>query len=298
MLFHKSILLILVLLLIALFGCSDTKTSTDTSENVIYTSIAPLAFLAEAIAGEEFKIEVLIKAGQTPHTFQPSPQQIASISQADLLLTTGFPFEDIIVSKLQTGGQNLTIAKVDDNIVPVHSDHEHDHDHSHHLTDSDPHIWLSPLNAKIIAENIYQILSKLYPDKSESFVENLKIISTKLDQIHARIVIQLKPYQGQSVYVYHPAFGHFTESYHLKQVAVEIEGKSPSPKQIESLIAKARADNVHILFVQPQFDSKSAQVIAQAINGQVIAIDPLEKNLLENFILIAVNFEKSLQQTK
>lgn len=296
MLKYKSSLVMLVLMLAMLVGCSNTKTNTANPENVIYTSIAPIAYIAEKIAGQEFAIEVLIKTGQTPHTFSPSPQQIAAISQAKLLLTTGFQFEDIIVSKLQAGSHNLTIAKIDADIKPLQSIHEHDH--NHHPTGTDPHIWLSPLNVKIIAQNICQIFIKLYPDKSELFDQNLKIFSNSIDQVHTRITTQLKPYQGQSVYVYHPAFSYFTETYQLKQVAVEIEGKSPAPKQIENLILKARNDNVHILFVQPQFDSKSAQVIAQAINGRVVAIDPLARNLLETFTKIADNFEQALQNTK
>ena len=97
----------------------------------------------------------------------------------------------------------------------------------------------------------------------------------------------LAPCKGKTFYVYHPAFGYFADAYGLKQVSVEIEGKEPTAKQLADLITRAKADGVHVIFVQQQFPRKSAEAIAQEIDGVVIPIDPLSENYVANLEDIA-----------
>ena len=94
--------------------------------------------------------------------------------------------------------------------------------------------------------------------------------------------------------VFHPAFGYFTDAFDLQQRSVEIEGKAPTPRQLNRLIKDARAAKVKILFVQPQFDQKSARAVASAINGVVVRLDPLESDVLSNFQKIADEIEEAL----
>ena len=175
--------------------------------------------------------------------------------------------------------------------------------HSHHsgLDDSgksehhDPHVWLSPENISVIARNMTNAFKKQNPADSNFFENNLRVFLNDLDSIDRLIDSILEPYKGDSIIVFHPAFGYFTESYGLEQFAVETEGKSPGPKQIESIINEARKNNIRVVFVQPQFDPKSAESIARAIEGEVVAIDPLERNLLANLLDIAHKIEDALK---
>jgi zinc transport system substrate-binding protein len=95
--------------------------------------------------------------------------------------------------------------------------------------------------------------------------------------------------------VFHPAFGYFTDYYGLNQIAVEMEGKSPGPKQIESIINQARKSDIRVIFVQPRFDPKSAETIASVIGGKVVTIDPLERNILQNLLDIAKKIRDALK---
>ena len=293
--------LIYILLLGLFITCSGGQKNTAQNSQLVYTGLPPIRFLAEKIAGSAITVEVLLRSGQSPHTFEPTPSQISDLSQARLYLSVGFPFEQTLLDKLPEDQQTVKIIACDSNIkrIGFEEDFTHDeHEHGHDTQNGDPHIWMSPENAKIIAFNIYMALTEAYPDHFEQFSQNLSGLIDSLELIDTAIAELLRPYKGESIYVYHPAFGYFTNAYGLYQESVEIEGKSPSPRQIEELIRKARKNHVEILFVQPQFDSKSAQVIAEAIGGTVVPVDPLEYNLLQNFMHIAEEIEISLNQFK
>ena len=131
----------------------------------------------------------------------------------------------------------------------------------------DPHIWLNPLLVKTQARTICDALVELDPQHAADYRKNLAAFEADLDRVHAEIAATLAPLKGRELFVFHPAFGYFADAYGLKQVPVEIEGKEPTAKQLAELIARAKADHVKVIFVQPQFSRKSAEAIAQAIGG-------------------------------
>ena len=96
-------------------------------------------------------------------------------------------------------------------------------------------------------------------------------------------------------FVFHPAFGYFARAYGLEQVAVETGGREPSPKQLATLINQAKHEKVKVIFVQPQFSSKTARTIAKAISGVVIPIDPIDKDYLKNLETISEKINEALK---
>jgi hypothetical protein len=131
-------------------------------------------------------------------------------------------------------------------------------------------------------EPVLAALSRLAPESAPVFEENLQAFQADLDRIHQRMVTALSPYKGETFYVYHPAFGYIADACGLIQVAVEIEGKEPTPKQLADLIELAKTDGAKVIFVQPQFAKKSAEAVANAIGGSVTSLDPLARNYFEN----------------
>ncbi|MDO8945870.1 MAG: zinc ABC transporter substrate-binding protein [Desulfocapsaceae bacterium] len=115
-----------------------------------------------------------------------------------------------------------------------------------------------------------------------TYEKNLLEVNRTLDQLHQQITQELAPFQGASFYVFHPAFGYFAHTYHLQQKAIETGGKSPSPRQLSSLITEAKTNKARVIFVQPQFDPKSASAVANAINGEVVPLDPLAEDVITN----------------
>ena len=92
---------------------------------------------------------------------------------------------------------------------------------------------------------------------------------------------------GETFYVYHGAFAYFADAYGLEQKAIEVTGRSPTPKQLAALAGQAKEEGGTIVFVQPQFDQSSAVSLAETIGGTVQELDPLEKDVIGNLRTIA-----------
>ena len=270
---------------------ADKKVTTGSEDDRIhvFVSILPQAYFAERVGGEHVSVDVLVDAGQSPHTFAPTPKQMAALNRADVYFAIGVAFEQRLLEK-------ITADKPDFNVVDTSAgverrqmetahvcDGEHDHDHEHEAAGTpDPHIWLDPNRVKIIAKNMCDALIKLDPDHADDYQANLAAFQADLDAINAKIATTLAPLKGREFFVFHPAYGYFGDAYGLKQVAVEIEGKAPTPKQVVDLINRAKEANVRVIFVQPQFPAGSAEAIAREINGAVVKLDPLARDYLAN----------------
>ena len=272
-----------------------------------FVSIIPQSFFVERIGEEHVEVNVLIERGKDPHTFELTPQQMIALTGADLFFGIGFLFEQQILRKVQSTNPHLALIVTDKGVMRRPMD-EVGIDYERILKNSeekdielhgegmlDPHIWLSPSAIRVIVKNIYEAFAKVDQENAHVYKKNLDEFLVDLEAVDARLKQLLEPYRGKSFYVFHPAFGYFADEYGLVQIPVEIEGKSPTPKQIETLIRRARRENIKIIFVSPQFDRKSAETIAEAIGGAVVSIDPLEKDVFSNLEDIAENIEGSLR---
>ncbi len=268
----------------------------------VVSGIAPYTYLAERIGGSNVQARTLIEQGQDPHTFEPSPKQIMSLGSARIFFLSGLDFEERISGKIHKGFPALTFVDLSKDLVHGHAAGEGghaDHDEGDHYDHGegycDQHLWLSPSLYRIQAERVAIAFAKEDPAHKDAYYRNLDKFQKELDLISARIAVQLKPFKGRSFFVFHPAFAHFGEAFGLHQKAVEAGGRRPTPKKIASLITAAKEEGVQIIFVQPQFDQASAQIVAASIRGTVVELDPLAKNVLGNFSVIAEQLERAFQ---
>lgn len=283
--------------LILAFLLSLTSTAM-TAPLQVAVSIPPQKWLSDQIGGEGVITTVLVARGQDPHTFEPTPKQIAGISRSKLYFTIGMEFEQQITQKLDAAVAGLTLIDTTTSISRIAiGEHgpESETDHGdRHSDGADPHVWLSPLNLISMAEIMATAMSDADPDHAASYRKNLHQTVATLKQLHHELSSELAPYTGASFYVFHPSFGYFAREYGLHQKAVEISGKSPTPKQLSALIARARQDRVRIIFAQPQFDSRSATAVARAIDGVVEPLDPLAEDVAANLRIMAARITKAL----
>jgi len=280
----------------------------------VFVSIPPQKWLSDKIGGKLVTTHVLVEKGQSPHNYEPTPRQITDLSRAKLYFTLDLEFEAQIVPRLEKTVPTLRLIDTADAIVKIpmieeeHAEehghgaeknaaHSHGHEAGKHPQHEglDPHVWLSPLNLKIMAATMAKAMMAEDPANAAAYTENLVALSTVLDELHARISQDLAPYKGASFYVFHPAFGYFAEAYHLHQKAIETGGKSPSPKQLAALMEQAKAAKARVIFVQPQFDAKSAQTVATAIHGEVVPLDPLAEDVPANLEIMAEKIKAALR---
>ncbi|MCP4219283.1 MAG: zinc ABC transporter solute-binding protein [bacterium] len=168
---------------------------------------------------------------------------------------------------------------------------DHDHDHG----GVDPHIWLSPEAVKIQARHILDALIAFDPTGSEFFRKNYDLFVKDIDSLQEENKAVMAPLKGRQFMVYHPAWTYFAREYGLRQLPIEIEGKSPGVKDLKNIIDLAKKENIRVIFVQSQFDSQSAQAVAGEIGGKVVAMDPLAFQWLDNMKKIALTFKNSLE---
>ncbi len=280
-------------------GCTSKETAGLQSDKIqVLVSIPPQAYIVEQIAGDKVDVNVLIKPGQNPHNFELTPSFTKTVAASDLYFTIGLPLEGAIVNFIEENELNAHIYSLNgkDAESLEHAHEEPDMDHAHHIHEADPHIWLSPQKLELIAERCKDALVSFDSDNRDLYTNNYNAFVKNIQDTHERLTNMLKPYNGRTFYVFHPAFHHFAADFGLNQTAVESHGKSPTPKELKKLIDEANREGVKTVFAQPQFDQKSAQVIANAIGGEVVTIDPLKKNILENLDQISSKLIRSFQR--
>lgn len=250
----------------------------------VFVAIPPQAYLARRIAGPHAEVAILVRQGQDPHTFEPSPSLLSALGRARAYFRVGMPFETRLLERVQAVYPALRIVDVTAAIQrrPMSEDEGAGHDHEAHAGEPDPHVWMAPLLLETQAVAIAEALIALDPAHTEAFRRNLQELNAELDALHQRIQANLVPLKGQTFYVFHPGFGYFADAYGLRQKAIEMEGKAPTPRQLSLLIKQARADGVRLILVQPQFDRHSAESVAAAIGGRVEPVDPMAFDILQS----------------
>jgi zinc transport system substrate-binding protein len=245
-----------------------------------FVSILPQAFFVERIGGEHVAVQVLVGPGDSPATYEPTPKEMAQMAESDLYFAIGVPFETAVLPRLRDSFKNLEIVETQAGIDRARLEgHEHEGHEAEYL---DPHVWLSPQHAKIIAKNIRDALSRIDPVHADDYASGLAKLVADLDETDTQVARHLQPVRGEELYVFHPAYGEFAEAYGLTQVAIEVEGQSPSAKQLAELIERARAHDVRAIFVQPQFSQRTANTVAEAVGAEVVILDPLSRDYLTN----------------
>jgi len=289
-----------------LLPCCSDKPSTPAAggKPVVFVCVPPHAGFARQIADGFLDVRVLVQPGANPHTFEPSAAAMAELSRADLYFRAGMPFEDALIAKLPAKPQGPRIVDLTEGIdllADADADHDHEHpgEHEGHAAPGpheyrDPHVWLSPKLAARQVQTMTDALCAKYPDHAATFRNNAAALTGRLAALDGRIATELAPLKGRTFFVYHPAFSYFAAEFGLRQQAVEVGGKSPSLKTTVDLIARAKADGVKVIFVQPQFSATAARTIADEIGGAVVPIDPLAEDYFANMTALAETIHKAL----
>lgn len=268
----------------------------------VFVSINPQKYFVQQIGRELVTVQVMVTPGADPHAYEPKPRQMAGLSKAKVYFAIGVPFENIWLKKIAATNPGMTVVHTDDGIekIPM-ATHHHDEKEAHHEDDAhghrelDPHIWLSPPLVKIQARTIMSALQKMDPAHQAMYQKNYQEFSTQIDRLDAEIKAIFAGKKGLPFMVFHPSWGYFAHAYGLRQMAVEIEGKDPKPAQLKELIDHAKEKGIQVIFVQPQFSSRSAQIVAREIGGRVTVADPLAEDWLANMRRVADEFKAALK---
>jgi len=305
----KQILLSLLLIFaitIILTGCTPQKSDIKVEKNhelpllSVFVSIEPQKYFVERIGGKYLDVEVMVKQGQDPATYEPTPIQISKLGNASAFFSIGVPFEYAFLKQISNNLPNLNLVDTSAGIVKRkisnHTHEEESESQNHSITENlDPHIWMSPVLVQKQALIILKTLTDIKPESSDYFTENYNQFILDLEAVHLELIDVLADLKGSTMFVYHPSFGYFADLYGLHQLAIEEAGKEPSPRILEKIIKQIIADNVKIIFVQPEFQSDSIKVITKATGAAVISVNPLSYDYLDNLRYIAKTLGEKLK---
>ena len=278
--------LISALFVLILMACGDKRTD----ERIVSVTIEPQRYFAEKIAGDKFKINCVVPAGQSPETYDPTPQQMVQVGKSQGYLRIGsIGFEQAWMDNIRNNNPGLKVFDLSEGIDLLKSpeeEEEHDHHHHHHPGGVDPHTWSSISGAKVIAKNTLDAFVSLDPENKEYYQANYEQLTKEIGETEKTVSGLLHSLDNKTFIIYHPALTYYARAYGIEQVAIEQDGKEPSAKRLARLIEQARRDSIRVVFYQSQFPASTVEVIAEDIGAQSVRIDPLAEDVVGNISYI------------
>lgn len=260
----------------------------------VAVTIAPQAWLVEQVGGDRVAVTSLVGPGESPATFQLSDRRVSLLMRSAVYFRIGVPGEQgPWFDTLRRSGR-VEIVDLRDGVellaLPRHHHDSHHHDdaaESEPHAAMDPHIWLSPRRLRPMARTVAETLERLDADAGGHYRRRLDALVARLDRLDVELRDQLAPLAGRAFMVFHPVLGYLASDYGLRQLAIEIEGKEPSDAELTELMRIARREALSVVFVQPQIRGRSAEIVARAIGGRVVVLDPLAADVAANLNAVA-----------
>lgn len=267
---QKIATFIICVLLIA--GCT-TKSGSD--KKTIFVTITPMQSIIEEITAGDFDIEVIVPKGASPETFEPTPKQVTSFSDAEFIFSTGLiDFEQSLIERI---GDDAEVVNLSNGIELIAGSCSHgNHKHKHGV---DPHIWTSPRALRTMVTNAHKAIMAHYPD-SVKYTEATGRLLERIDALDTYCATRIKAEGVEAMMIYHPAYTYYARDYGIEQIAIEHDGKEPSLRQTTALIEKAKEHGVKAILRQPQYSEDKVRAIANDAGAEIITTDPLAEDIL------------------
>lgn len=253
-------------------GCT---TKSDSDKKTIFVTITPMQSIIEEITAGDFDIEVIVPKGASPETFEPTPKQVTSFSDAELIFSTGLiDFEQSLVQRISGDAEVVNLSNGIELIAGSCSHGNHQHKHG-----VDPHIWTSPRALRTMVTNAHKAIMAHYPD-SMKYTEATGRLLERINKLDNYCATRIKAEGVEAMMIYHPAYTYYARDYGIEQIAIEHDGKEPSLRQTTALIEKAKEHGVKAILRQPQYSEDKVRAIANDAGAEIITTDPLAEDIL------------------
>lgn len=264
----KSIILISILLLGMLYGCN-----TERPAQVAATTLPVYQFTSMLCEGTGLTVTRLVtESVSCLHDYSLNVSQVKAAESAELVILSGAGLEDFMEDVLSKS-KAVIDSSAGIHLLECGSEHHHDHEHHHHEEDS--HIWLSPLNAKLMASNICDGLIAKYPSHKTTFEKNLAALHTKLDALYAYGQEQLHDLKCREIITFHDGFGYLAQAFDLTilEAMEEESGSEASAQELKHLIHIVNEHQLPAVFSEINGSVSAADIIAAETGIQVHSLD-------------------------
>jgi zinc transport system substrate-binding protein len=258
--------------------------SAQAEVNVL-TSIKPLQLIAAAVQEGVAIPEVLLPPGASPHNYALRPSDVRKVQSVDLVYWIGPDMEGFLPRVLK--GRTLPSVAVQD--LPglklrrfaedshSHAEEADEHDHDHRPGSLDAHLWLSPINARVIAAKMAADLSAADPANAARYQSNLKAFDERLDALDLRLKARLAGIAGKPYFVFHEAFDYFEDAYGLKHagvfsVAAEVQ---PGAQHVAAMRTRLQEVGKTCVFSEPPLRPRLAETLVTGLPVKLAELDAL-----------------------
>lgn len=255
-----SVLIVLSLLLTLFSGCAG-----EDSAQIAATTAPVWEFTTRLCQGTPLTVSRLVTENVSClHDYSLSVRQMKMVEQAQLIVISGADLEEFMEDILD---DKVTIdCSVGVSLLEMGSEHHHEedaNDHEGHHHEHDPHIWLSPVNAAIMAENIYVGLAAQYPEYETVFAENLTVLQSDLHTLQAYGEFALSELSCRELVTFHDGFGYLAEAFdlHILEAIEEESGSEASAQELIQLIEAVERHNLPAIFTEVNGSPAAASVI-------------------------------------
>ncbi|SDC52537.1 zinc transport system substrate-binding protein [Paenibacillus sp. CF095] len=296
---------------------TSVPVETETAKLNVQVSFYPMYEFTKNVAGDLAEVHTLVPAGMEPHDWEPTPQDIASIEKADVLVYNGAGMEswmDQVTGSLSNASLIQVEASKGINLLEGgehdhhHEDseateHDHDHDaeaeagHDHDHGGLDPHVWLSPALAVKEVRNIEAGLAQAAPEHAEQFKQNADAYVAQLESLDQDFKAAVTDSKRKDFITQHAAFGYLAQEYGLQQVPIAglSPEQEPSAAQMASVIDFAKEHQVKTIFFETLVSSKVSETIASEVGAKTAVLNPIE-GLTEEEIAARMDYISVMRQ--
>lgn len=252
---------------------SRTQQPTTSKDTVsVATSFYPLYFFASEIGGKQTQVTNITPAGSEPHDYEPTPQDIVTISQSKLLILNGAGLEawgDKIRSTIDT--KNTTVVIASEGLSDLQ-----ENENGRQVVD--PHIWLSPKRAGVEVERIADGLTVVDPTHSDLYTKNKATLLQKLSDLDTEYKQGLSQCDRREIVTSHAAFAYLAHDYNLTQVPIAgiSPEEEPSPSQLAAIASFAKEHHATTIFFESLTSPKLSETIATEVGAKTEVLNPLE----------------------
>ncbi|MEG6523202.1 metal ABC transporter substrate-binding protein [Desulfotomaculum sp. 1211_IL3151] len=273
-------MLALIFLVPVAIGCqTNGKNQPDQAEDTlkVYTSIYPLYDFAKQVGGTKVQVENIVPPGAEPHDWEPSPQDMVKMTKANVIILSGTGVEhwgDKILNTLDR--ENITIIQAGQRLNLIEETHAHTDSPEHHL--HDPHVWLDPLHAKIMVDEILTGLVKADPNNKSYYQANANQFQQELDKLHLEYQENLAKTKTKEFITSHAAFGYLAKRYGLIEIPIRglAAESEPSPADMAAIIELARNKNIDTIFFETLVNPKVSETLASELKAKTLVLNPIE----------------------
>jgi zinc transport system substrate-binding protein len=225
----------------------------------ISVTVLPQKGVIKAIAGKKANVFVMVPPGSSPATYSITLKELKNIKKSKIYFTIGVPFDKKYLSKIKEVNPNIKIVYFGKYLNK----------------DLNPHIWLSPAKLQLEAKVVLDELIKADPENKKFYLNNYVKFINSLANLEKEGFLNIKQ---KAFITFHPAFYHFAKDFHIKEIALEKEGKEPSFSYLNKVLKIAKENNIKTVIISPEFPKKYAEIIAEKIGAKTYVISPLNED--------------------